>query len=60
MFRVAEPLITSKNAGTAKTVYALNHGVKLSDVNGSITKSATLSRTKRQRSGSRARRHTKY
>lgn len=60
MFRVAEPLITSKNTGTAKTVYALNYGVKLSDVNGSITKSAAMIRTKRQRCDNRARRHTKY
>lgn len=60
MFRVAEPLITSNNVSTVKTVFTLNDGVKLSDINGSITKSITRNRTKRQRSNIRARRHMKY
>lgn len=60
MFRVAEPLVTSNNANGVKTAYALNKGVKLSDVNGSIAKSITRNRTKRQRSGDRLRRTMKY
>lgn len=60
LFRVAGPLITSENRGRTRTVCALNSGVKLSDVNRSIARSAARNRTNRQRSIDRARLQAKY